>query len=320
MLKNKKIAVVVPAYNEELLISETLSGMPNFVDKIIVINDASQDKTIKILINIAMRNRKMIIIDHKENKGLGASLADGYLKSIDLKCDITAVMAGDNQMDPGDLKSVLSPILEGEADYVKGNRLFASDVAKVMPRHRLVGNAVATFLTKFATGYWGVLDPQCGYTAISRKALERINITTLKRGYGYNADILMRLNIYNFKVADVEVKPIYGRAKSGIKFFRYVIDVCWFLSKLFIKRLWQKYIIRDFHPLVFFYLMSFVNLFIVALPLTIRFIYLFVKYGSAPQTTLIILSFTATIGFFSFFFACWMDMETNKRYMVDINS
>lgn len=306
----------MPAYNEEHLIAETLLGIPKFVDRIIVVNDASQDSTAKIINKLKKKNKRIIHIEHKKNKGLGASLSDGYLKSMELRYNITAVMAGDNQMDPNDLKNVVMPIVEGEVDYVKGNRLFANDVAKVMPRYRLVGNAIATFLTKFATGYWGVLDPQCGYTAISRRALERINIKTLKKGYGYNADILTRLNIFNFRIADAEVKPVYGREKSGIKFFRYVVDVCWFLLKLFIKRLWQKYVVRDFHPLVFFYLMSFTNLILVALPLLIRFFYMYIKYGLAPQTTLIILTFSATIGFFSFFFATWMDMESNKSLML----
>jgi len=316
MIKNKIIGVVVPAYNEELLIEETLVGIPSYVDKIIVVDDSSGDNTRKIISHIASKDHRVITISHRENQGLGASLSDGYLKSIVLKCDVTAVMAGDNQMDPKDLKSVLMPVVSGEVDYVKGNRLFDANVGGVMPRYRLVGNAVATFLTKFATGYWAVIDPQCGYTAISCRTLKRIDIATLKRGYGYNADILTRLNIYNFHIAEVEVRPVYGREKSGIKFFCYVADVCWLLLKLFLKRLWQKYIIRDFHPLVFFYIMSFFNIVIIGLPLLIRFFYLFLKYNEAPQTTLIILSFTATIGFFSFFFACWMDMESDKHLMV----
>lgn len=316
MIKGKTIGVVVPSYNEELLILDTLKGIPAFVDKIIVINDASTDKTREKIVKLAKENKKIILINHKINMGLGASLADGYLKALALNLDITAVMAGDNQMDPGDLKNITEPILKGLVDYVKGNRLLVKDVSKVMPKYRFVGNIVATFLTKFATGYWPVIDPQCGYTAISKRALEKVDISTLKRGYGYNADILSRLNIYNFKITDVEIKPVYGREKSGIKFFRYTIDVSWFLLKLFLKRLKEKYLIRDFHPLVLFYFFSFINLALIALPLTIRFFILYRRIGVAPSTTLIILVFALMMGFFSFGFAIWLDMESNKSLYV----
>lgn len=303
----------MPAHNEELLIAETLSGVPKFVGKIFVVNDASTDKTGQIIKRLAKNNKRIVLISHKENQGLGATLSTGYIAALKAKIDVIAVMAGDNQMDPTELTRVVNPIIDGKTDYVKGNRLLEPDVAAVMPKYRLVGNAVATILTKFATGYWGVIDPQCGYTAISYEALSKIDIKSLKRGYGYNADILTRLNILNFSVTDVPVTPVYGKEKSGIKFTRYVVDVCWLLLKLFLKRMKDKYLVRDFHPLIFFYLMSFVNVFLVSLPLVVRFIYLYAKYGYAPQTTLIILSFTATIGFFSFFFATWMDMEDNKK-------
>ncbi len=229
MLKNKKIGVVVPAHNEELLILDTLRSMPAFVDKIVVVNDASTDKTKQKILLEQKKQKRISLIDHKENKGLGATLADGYLKASELGLDVIAVMAGDNQMDPHDLKNVVRPIIDGQVSYTKGNRLLVKDVSKVMPKYRFIGNIVATFLTKFATGYWPLIDPQCGYTAIAKQALDRIDIASLKKGYGYNADILVRLNIYNFKITDVEVKPVYGREKSGIKFFRYTIDVSFFL-------------------------------------------------------------------------------------------
>lgn len=316
MIKNKIIGVVVPAHNEELLIIDTLQGMPVFVDKIIVVNDASTDKTKAKIQKIQGNIKKIVLIDHKINKGLGASLTDGYLKALTLGCDIIAVMAGDNQMDPNDLKNVLKPLIRGNVDYVKGNRLLVKDVSKVMPKYRFIGNIVATFLTKFATGYWPVVDPQCGYTAISKKALEKINIETLKKGYGYNADILNRLNIFNYKITDIEVKPVYGREKSGIKFLSYTLDVTWFLTKLFVKRLKEKYLFRDFHPLVLFYVLSFTNLVLIAIPLIVRFFIMYARYHQAPTTTLTILAFTIMMGFFSFGFAIWLDMESNKNLFV----
>lgn len=313
MIRNKSIAVIVPAYNEELLIEDTLKGIPNFVDKIIVINDASTDKTKDKIIHLNRKLKKITLLNHVKNQGLGATLATGYLKSLNLGIDITAVMAGDNQMDPADLKNIVIPIVEETVEYTKGNRLLVKDVSKIMPKYRFIGNIVATFLTKFATGYWSLVDPQCGYTAISKHALEKIDIGSLKRGYGYNADILARLNFFNTKITDIEVKPVYGQEKSGIKFFRYTLNVSWFLLKLFLKRLKEKYIVRDFHPLVLFYFLSFINLFIISLPLMIRFFYLFFRDHKAPETTLTILAFSMMMGFFSLGFAIWLDIEANKN-------
>lgn len=316
MLKNRKIGVVVPAHNEELLIVDTLRGMPAFVDKIVVVNDASTDKTKQKILAEQKKQKRIVFIDHRENKGLGATLADGYIKASELDLDVIAVMAGDNQMDPSDLRNVVMPVVEGTVEYTKGNRLLVKDVSKVMPKYRFIGNIIATFMTKFATGYWSVIDPQCGYTAISKKALDRIDIASLKKGYGYNADILVRLNIFNFKITDVEVKPVYGKEKSGIKFFRYTMDVSYFLLKLFLRRLKEKYLFRDFHPVILFYLFSFVSIVLIALPLGIRFLVLYFHYGLAPLTTLTIFSFTTMMGFFSFGFAIWLDMESNKNLFV----
>jgi len=314
MTKRKTIGVVVPAYNEELLISGVLKNIPGFVDKIIVVNDGSTDRTKTKILN--EKQKKIVLIDHKRNLGLGASLADGYLKASKLNLDIIAVMAGDNQMDPRDLKNIIMPIIKGYVDYSKGNRLLVKDVSKIMPKHRFIGNIIATFLTKFATGYWSMIDPQCGYTAISKKALDKIDIRTLKNGYGYNADILVRLNIFNFKITDVEIKPVYGREKSGIKFFRYAPEMIYYLLKLFLHRLKEKYLIRDFHPLVLFYLLGFVNLILISIPLIVRFLVLYIHYRVAPLTTLTILIFAVTMGFFSLSFAIWLDIEANKNLFV----
>ena len=312
MYKNKSIGVIVPAYNEEILLPKTLETMPSYVDKIFVIDDFSADKTLSILKDYQKKDSRIQIIIHESNKGLGQSLIDGYLEAISSEVDITAVMAGDNQMSPDDLPAVLDPIVNSEVDYVKGNRLLRDDVTSKMPRHRYIGNSILTLLTKFATGYWKIIDPQCGYTAISLKALKKIPIQKMTKGYGYNADILNMLNLKNQKVQDVEVKPVYGQEKSKIKLTSYIPLVSKLLLKLFFRRMMHKYLIRDFHPLALLYFFSLTNLFLFALPLKIRFFYLYFKIGYAPQTTLILLTFAFTIGFLSLILAMWMDMEDNR--------
>ena len=313
MLQSKTVGVVVPAYNEELLIAKTLTTMPDYVDYIVVVNDGSKDRTLEIILELQKKNPRIVLVNHEKNKGLGQSLIDGYVRAREMKIDIVAVMAGDAQMSPLDLKTVCEPILNGEADYVKGNRLLHDQVVKRMPFYRFVGNSGLTLLTKFATGYWHVMDPQCGYTAISAKALSRIPIETMIKGYGYNAHILYMLNLHNFRVRDVEVEPVYGEEKSKIKLRTYIPRVSRLLIGLFFRRLVSKYLVRDFHPLVLFYFWSLFLIVAMVLPLSIRFVMLYAQEGYAPQTTLIILTFVTLMAFFSLFFGMWMDMEDNRR-------
>jgi Glycosyltransferases involved in cell wall biogenesis len=184
MYKNKRIAVVIPAMNEEILLPLTLKGIPKFVDRIFVINDGSTDGTTAFLSNFIKKDKRLTIITHETNKGLGQSLIDGYCASLaEENIDYTAVMAGDNQMHPDDLHILLDALIERNLDYVKGNRLLHANVIEKMPRYRLVGNALLTILTKFATGYYFIMDPQCGYTAIKNTALAKIPIKEMKKGF-----------------------------------------------------------------------------------------------------------------------------------------
>jgi glycosyltransferase involved in cell wall biosynthesis len=309
--RNQKIGVVIPAYNEQVLILETLSGIPEYVDQVFVVNDGSKDNTLNLITEWQQRDTRLMIVNHVVNKGLGQSLIDGYLASLKSEVDITAVMAGDNQMHPGDLSKLLDVIIEGKADYVKGNRLLHKNITS-MPRYRFLGNAVLTILTKFATGYYSLMDPQCGYTAIHNTALRQIPIEAMTRGYGYNADILCMLNIQGFDVKDVQVRPVYGREISKIKLWKYIPITSWLLIRLFFRRMWQRYVILDFHPLVLFFLYSALAFVFAIIPLGLRFIYLYNILKEAPQTTLIILVFMVITAFQSILFALWMDMDYNR--------
>lgn len=312
MYLGKTVSVVVPAFNEELLIEKTISSMPEYVDKIIVVNDGSTDKTDKIISSLALNNSRILMLTHPQNCGLGQSLIDGYIKALELNLDIIAIMAGDAQMNPDDLTRVLEPLVQGQADYAKGNRLFHNDVWQRMPKHRFIGNNILTLLTKFATGYWHLIDPQCGYTAISHKALKGIPIEKMIKGYGYNAHILNMLNLNNMKVADVEVEPVYGEEQSKIKLYKYIPTVSLLLLKLFLKRITRKYLVREFSPIALFYL-NFASCFFVSFILLIRLIILYSRYDVIPTTTLILLSFCSLMGWFSLSFGIWLDIEDNRH-------
>ncbi len=316
MYNDHKIAVVIPAYNEELLISETLGGMPDYVDVMYVINDCSTDNTLAIIRELQQKDPRIVLINHEANKGLGQSLIDGYMASAEGDCDITAVMAGDNQMHPDDLPKLLDKLIFEQYDYVKGNRLLHHNV-RSMPRYRFFGNAMLTILTKFATGYYRLMDPQCGYTAIKNDVLRGIPIEEMTKGYGYNADILVMLNIRNFKVADVEVRPVYDREKSKIKLWKYIPKTSMLLMRLFYRRMWQRYVVLDFHPLVLFY--AFSHLLLLAdIGFIVRLFYMWPIVGHVPETTALVVLFCSITGLQSWLFAMLFDMEANRDKSFDL--
>jgi len=314
MYKNNQIAIVIPAYNEGGLIDKTLSGIPTFVDRMFVVHDGSTDDTLKRIRRRQKIDGRITLIEHERNLGLGQSLIDGYVASRDTQeIDISVVMAGDNQMDPADLPVLLDRIIDDGFDYVKGNRLLHTVVKAVMPRYRLIGNSILTILTKFATGYFFLMDPQSGYTAIKNTVLRKIPIDKMTKGYGYNADILCMLNIQGFKVTDQDIRPVYGDEKSKIKLLRYIVKSSCLLVRLFFRRLWKRYVILDFHPLILFYLFSVFNFLFLIVPFSIRFIYMYHKFRQFPKTTLTILVFSVLMTMQSILFAIWMDMDYNKR-------
>ena len=255
MYLNKTIAVVVPAYNEKRLIGETLSSIPSLVDQIIVVDDASTDNTAQTVREKAENDRRICLLEHEANQGVGGAIATGYKKALELEMDVTVVMAGDGQMDPKDFMNVIGPIVDGSTEYSKGNRLFYGDAWRMIPRYRYLGNSFLSLLTKIASGYWHIADSQSGYTAISLIALKRLNLDHIYRGYGMPNDLLIKLNQYDFRVRDVHIRPVYNKGeKSGIRLIRFIPRISWLLFKGFWHRLFFKYVIKDFHPLIFFYI------------------------------------------------------------------
>jgi glycosyltransferase involved in cell wall biosynthesis len=313
MYNNFKIGIVIPAYNEDGLIVDTLMGIPVYVDEIVVIDDNSKDNTLKDIQNCQKIDNRIISLPNSDNCGLGFNLIKGYTYFLSKKSvDIVVIFAGDNQMDPSDLVILLNKQINEGYDYVKGNRLFHNQISS-MPTYRYIGNSILTILTKFSCGYYFLMDPQCGYTSIKVDALQKIPINTMTKRYGYNADILTMLNVHNFKVADVEVKPVYGREKSKIKLFKYIFNTSFLLIKLFFYRMIFKYVIRDFHPLVLSIFFGLIMLFFFSIPLFIRILYLYKSTGFLPQTSLLLFSITFLSGFQSLLFGLNQDMDYNKK-------
>jgi glycosyltransferase involved in cell wall biosynthesis len=313
MYEGKTIGVVVPAYNEEKLISRVIETVPDFVDKIIVVDDCSRDQTAQIVKRYqAESSDRVVLVEHATNQGVGGAIATGYEWCRDQEMDVAVVMAGDAQMAPADLPALLDPVVNGEADYAKGNRLFTGEAWNLIPRWRYLGNAGLSLFTKIASGYWHVADSQSGYTAISLKALKTIDWDQMYKRYGQPNDLLVRLNVFNFRVKDVPVKPIYNIGEqSGIKVWKVVPKLSILLIRLFLWRMFQKYVIRDFHPLVFFYTMGFLFFpFSLMYGLFISVRRLVVGPISPISALLAALFFISGVQFL--LFAMWFDMDYNK--------
>jgi glycosyltransferase involved in cell wall biosynthesis len=310
MLEGKTVAVVIPAYNEEKLIAATVAGIPDFVDRVIVVDDQSRDGTVAAVEEI--QDPRVELIRHERNQGVGAAIVTGYERARDERLDVTAVMAADNQMDPEDLEALVAPVARGEVDYAKANRLFTGQAWQLIPRYRYLGNAVLSLLTKIASGYWHVADSQSGYTAVSLRYLELLDLDRIYRRYGFPNDMLVHLNVWNARVRDYPSRPIYGVGeRSGIRLRRVVPTISWLLVKGFFWRMREKYVIRDFHPLVFFYMLGFL---MTALGLVLGLIEVVLRFmGNEITTPTIVLVALLLISGSQFtLFAMWFDMESNK--------
>ena len=310
MVEGKRVAVVVPAYDEALLVAETIRGIPDFVDLVVVVDDCSTDDTAEQA--RATGDQRLEVLRHEENRGVGAAIATGYARCRELGVDVTCVMAADNQMDPDELASLVGPVARGEVEYAKANRLVSGEAWTLIPRSRYLGNAVLSLLTKIASGYWHVADSQAGYTVLSLRVLRLLDLDRVYTSYGFPNDMLVHLNVWNARVRDFPSRPIYGVGeRSGIRIRRVVPRISWLLCKGFFWRLREKYVIRDFHPLVFFYflgfLMSLAGLVLGVVETVLRIM----GHGITPATIVLVALLLISGSQFTLF-AMWFDMESNK--------
>jgi glycosyltransferase involved in cell wall biosynthesis len=318
MYRDKSIALVIPAYNEEKLISQTLTNIPDCIDSVYVVDDKSPDNQNAVILKCAEKDKRIHLVKHEVNQGPGGAIITGYLRANSDGHDISVVVGGDFQMDLSEVTHLLDPVVEGRCDYAKGNRFLLSklqDTLSKMPKIRLFGNWIITVLTKIASGFYKTMDVVDGYTAISSRAIEVIDWSRAWKRYGYPMDFLIRLNAYGFKIVEVPRTAVYlpGERQSQIKGINYALKVSPMLIRNFFWRLNFKYLFVDFHPLVFFYYLSF-----FLIPAGLGFgLYLVVDwlcYGgynvTAPRAVLDALMVIS--GFQFLLFAMLFDMESSK--------
>jgi glycosyltransferase involved in cell wall biosynthesis len=213
MWNGKTVAVVVPAFDEELRVGRVIARMPPWVDGIVVVDDASRDGTARVAETAG--DARVVVVRHGENRGVGASIETGYRHALRAGADVLAVMAGDDQMDPDDLAALVSVVASGSAAYAKGNRFLHAERCQ-MPLTRRIAGKILAAATRATTGL-AVDDSQCGYTAISRAAAEALPLKDLWPRYGYPNDLLGMLAAAKARVVEVPVRPVYAGETSGVR-------------------------------------------------------------------------------------------------------
>ncbi len=255
MYKNHRIAVIIPAYNEARHIGKVIQTMPDFVDDLIVVDDCSQDNTAEAA--QACADSRVRVLHTPHNQGVGSAMVLGYRKSVELPSDITVKVDGDGQMLPEYMPALLDTLIEGGYEYAKGNRFLATDNSiRQMPAHRLIGNVVLTFLTKLASGYWHIFDPQNGYTAIKTDVLRALDLSAIHHRYFFENDMLIALNLQRRRVKDVAIPARYCEEDSKLNSFHACVTFPLLFLRRFVYRVYQRYVLRDFSPIALFLLLG----------------------------------------------------------------
>jgi len=252
MFRDTRVHVVVPAYNVADRIRGVLKGLPAFVDGVTVVDDASTDATPEEIHAVA--DPRVTVVRHATNQGVGGAMVSGFREALRHGDGIVVKMDGDGQMDPRHLPRLLDPIVEGRCDYAKGNRFLFDRALNAMPAHRRAGNLALTFLTKLASGYWNVFDPQNGYLAMHSAALRLLDLDRIAKRYFFENDMLIHLNVFNVRVLDIAMPARYEGQRSSMSIARVLATFPAHLVRGYWWRFYQKHVLRDFSPVALFML------------------------------------------------------------------
>lgn len=254
MYKDRRVAVVIPAYNAARHIARVVSGIPSFIDHIIVVEDGGTDDTGKILQELI--EPRLTVVHHAVNQGVGGAMVSGFRAAMEHLADIVVKMDADGQMDPAFLPHLLDPLVSEDYAYTKGNRFLCEEHLRTMPRIRLAGNFVLTFLSKLASGYWHVFDPANGYIAIDMAMVGKLPLQRLARGYFFETDMLIQLNVFRARVKEVPVPSRYGDERSSMHLGRVMVTFPLYLLKGFWFRIYERHVLREFSPVAVFWMLG----------------------------------------------------------------
>jgi glycosyltransferase involved in cell wall biosynthesis len=311
VIRGKSVAVVIPAYRVEREIGDLLERMPTFVDRVIVVDDASPDATAESV--MAFQDSRIALLRHSTNRGVGGAMTTGFRAALEGGADLVVKCDGDGQMDPQDIELLLTPLLEGRADYAKGSRFHHFRELASMPRFRLGGNLGLTFLTKLASGYWHVLDPQNGFVAIRSDVLRRMPLDRVSRGYFFENDMLIRLNCLEARVADVPLPSRYGNESSSLNPWRALVEFPLRLVAGFLRRLFWRYLFYDVSPVAVFYLAGLVLFLFGSVFGLYHWIVNMGLNRATPTGTVILAAIPVILGFQLLLQAIVLDVQNSPR-------
>jgi glycosyltransferase involved in cell wall biosynthesis len=240
-----KTAIVIPCYRVSRYVKDVIESIPDSIDHIIVVDDACPEGSGRAAESVGREN--VTVLNHARNTGVGGAVMTGYRKAMELGCDIVVKMDGDGQMDPDYLRTLMEPVIRDEAGYTKGNRFKDFKRLKTMPATRLFGNSALSFLVKLASGYWNIMDPTNGFTAIHRKVLEELNLGKISRRFFFESDMLINLRLVNAVVQDVDIPARYGTEGSTLNVWKALLQFPLRLFRGFLKRMTLQYFIYDFN-------------------------------------------------------------------------
>lgn len=287
MHEQNRIAVIIPTYRAFDSINAVIESIPDFIDHIIIVDDKCPQKSWKLVSQLT--NAKITLVRHETNLGVGGAVKSGYAKALELECDICVKIDSDGQMDPAYMQMLITPIIHNKADYTKGNRFQDLKALQQMPRIRLIGNSMLSFLVKIASGYWNIMDPTNGYTAIQSSTIQRLDFEKIANRYFFESDMLINLNLINTVVQDVPIPARYGEEESSMSIKRVLMSFPQKLIKAFLRRLILKYFIYDFN-MASIYTLTGVPMLLWGLLYGVWRWYLGAQYGLENSTGVIMLS------------------------------
>jgi glycosyltransferase involved in cell wall biosynthesis len=312
-LENYRIATIIPAYRVEQNIESVLTALPSYIKHIIVVDDASPDSTADRVAAIAQKDMRITLIRHPRNQGVGGAMISGFRKAMELGAQIAVKLDGDGQMDAAHIPALVTPLINGKADYVKGNRFRDFVSLQKMPLVRRVGNLSLSFLTKAATGYWNIFDPTNGFFAIRTEILEQLPLEKIDRRYFFETSMLAHLYLINAFVMDVPIPARYGNETSSLSIRRSLIEFPVKLFRTFLRRILLKYYIYDF-SITSLYIVTGIPLLLFGLIFgAIKWIQYASQNIPAPTGTVMLPTLSVILGIQILLSAIEIDMKSAPR-------
>ncbi|HLW75002.1 MAG TPA: glycosyltransferase family 2 protein [Gammaproteobacteria bacterium] len=244
-MADKRIAVVIPCYRVKAQVAQVIQGIGPEVSWIICVDDACPDGSGEF-IREQVRDPRVSVIRLERNQGVGGATSAGYRAALEKQADVVVKLDGDGQMDPKLIPALVKPILGGSADYTKGNRFYNIEDVAAMPLPRLLGNAFLSFASKFSSGYWSVLDPTNGFTAVHGRVLALLPLAKLSPRWFFESDMLFRLNTIGAVIADVPMRAVYVGEKSNLNALGVIPEFAWKHFRNYLKRIFYNYFLRGF--------------------------------------------------------------------------